>query len=103
MTVGVAKFPWSASGRAMTLGDPVGQTKVIYAPDTTLVLGVAMVGPRAGELIAEGVLAVENGCVLEDLVVSIHPHPTLSETVMEAATTGLARLERQRQKEATKA
>jgi dihydrolipoamide dehydrogenase len=98
-TIGVAKFPWSASGRAMTLADPVGQTKIIYAPDSTLVLGVGIVGPRAGELIAEGVLAVENGNVLEDLVVTIHPHPTLSETVMEASMIGLARLERQRQKE----
>jgi dihydrolipoamide dehydrogenase len=61
-----------------------------------------MVGARAGELIAEGVLAVESGAVLEDLAVTIHPHPTLSETVMEAAMTGISRLERQRQKESAK-
>ena len=96
--VAAAKFPWSASGRAMTLAEPVGQTKIIYDPETTLVLGVGMVGARAGELIAEAVLAIEMGAVLEDLVVAIHPHPTLSETVMEAATAALARLHRQKAK-----
>jgi dihydrolipoamide dehydrogenase len=100
--VGVAKFLWSASGRALTLAEPAGHTKIIFDPATSLVLGVAMVGARAGELIAEGVLAIESGAVLEDLAVTIHPHPTLSETVMEAATTGISRLERQRQKESTK-
>jgi dihydrolipoamide dehydrogenase len=94
--VGAAKFPWSASGRAMTLAEPVGHTKVIYDPETTQVLGVGMVGPRAGELIAESVLAIEMGAVLEDLIVTIHPHPTLSETVMEAATAAMARIERQK-------
>lgn len=94
--VAQAKFPWSASGRAQTLGDAVGQTKVIFDPQTTRVLGVAMVGPRAGELIAEGVLAIEMGAVLEDLVVTIHPHPTLSETIAEAAIAAQARLERQK-------
>ncbi len=97
--VSVAKFPWSASGRAMTLSEPVGSTKVIFCPETTAVLGVGMVGPRAGDLISEAVLAMEMGAVLEDLIVTIHPHPTLSETVMEAAMTGQSRLERQRQKE----
>jgi dihydrolipoamide dehydrogenase len=100
--VGVAKFLWSASGRALTLAEPAGHTKIIFDPSTSLVLGVAMVGARAGELIAEGVLAIESGAVLEDLAVTIHPHPTLSETVMEAAMTGMSRLERQRQKESTK-
>lgn len=97
--VSVAKFPWSASGRAMTLGEPVGSTKIIFCPETSRVLGVGMVGPRAGDLISEAVLAMEMGAVLEDLIVSIHPHPTLSETIMEAAMAGQSRLERQRQKE----
>jgi len=96
ISVSAAKFPWSASGRAMTLAEPVGQTKVLFDPETTLVLGVGMVGARAGELIAEAVVAIEMGATLEDLVTSIHPHPTLSETINEAAITGLARLERQK-------
>ena len=86
----------------MTLADPVGQTKVIYDNETTQVLGVGMVGPRAGELIAEAVVAIEMGAVLEDLVVAIHPHPTLSETVMEASMTAIARIERQRNRETEK-
>ena len=101
--VASAKFPWSASGRAQTLADPVGQTKIIFDPESTQVLGVGMVGPRAGELIAEGVLAVEVGAVLEDLVVAIHPHPTLSETIMEAASSALSRLERQKKRQEAKA
>lgn len=90
-----AKFPWSASGRAMTLAEPQGQTKIIFCPETQRVLGMGIVGPRAGDLVAEGVLAIEAGCVLEDLAVSIHAHPTLSETINEAALTALARIERQ--------
>lgn len=93
-----AKFPWSASGRAMTLAEPVGQTKIIYDPASQRVLGVGMVGPRAGDLIAEGVLAIEMGAVLEDLAESIHAHPTLAETINEAALTALSRIERQSQK-----
>jgi dihydrolipoamide dehydrogenase len=100
--IAAAKFPWSASGRAMTLAEPIGQTKVIYDPETTLVLGVGMVGPRAGELIAEAVMAIEMGAVLEDLVVAIHPHPTLSETVMEAAAAALSRIQRQKGRPAEK-
>lgn len=96
ITVGAAKFPWSASGRAQTLAQAAGQTKVIFDPETTQVLGIGIVGPRAGELIAEGVLAIEMGATLEDLVVTIHPHPTLSETIMEAATAAISRLERQK-------
>ncbi len=96
ITVGAAKFPWSASGRAQTLSLAAGQTKVVFDPESTLVLGVGIVGPRAGELIAEAVLAIEMGATLEDLVATIHPHPTLSETVMEAATAARARLERQK-------
>ena len=64
--------------------------------------GWESVGPRAGELIAECVLAIEMGAVLEDLVVAIHPHPTLSETIMEASTAAIARLERQRNRETEK-
>jgi len=81
----IAKFPWAASGRAATLGRSDGVTKVLVDPETERILGVAMVGHGAGELIAEGVLAMEMGAVIEDLSLTIHPHPTLSETTMEAA------------------
>ncbi|HBO97014.1 MAG TPA: dihydrolipoyl dehydrogenase [Candidatus Omnitrophica bacterium] len=84
-TVTVAKFPWGASGRAMTLNRTDGLTKLILDPDTQRVLGMAVVGPGAGELISEGVLAVEMGSVVEDVKLAIHPHPTTSETIMEAA------------------
>lgn len=90
-----ARFPWSASGRAMTLAEPTGQTKIIFDPETKRVLGLACVGPRAGDLVAEGVLAIEMGAVLEDLAESIHAHPTLSETINEAALSALSRIERQ--------
>ena len=81
----VCSFPWIASGRATTLGDNEGLTKLIIDPETKIVLGMGIVGAGAGELIAEGALAVEMGCVAEDLQLTIHPHPTLSETVMETA------------------
>ncbi len=81
----VAKFPWAASGRAMTLDRTEGMTKVVLDPHTERVLGVGIVGAGAGELIAEGVLAVEMAAVAKDLALTIHPHPTLSETIMEAA------------------
>ncbi len=80
-----AKFPWAASGRATTLDRSDGVTKLIIEPDTQRILGVGICGPGAGELIAEGVLAIEMGANVTDLKLSIHPHPTLSETVMEAA------------------
>ena len=83
--IAVAKFPWGASGRAMTLNRTDGLTKLILDPDTQRVLGMAIVGPGAGELIAEGVLAVEMGSTAEDIKLAIHPHPTTSETIMEAA------------------
>jgi len=85
LTVEVAKFPWAASGRATTLGRPDGLTKLIIDPETERVLGVGIVGSGAGELIAEGTLAIEMGALAADLKLTIHPHPTLSETVMEAA------------------
>jgi len=83
--IAVARFPWSASGRATTLGRNDGLTKLILDPETERVLGVGIVGSGAGELIAEGVLAVEMAALAAALKLSIHPHPTLSETVMEAA------------------
>ena len=81
----VTKFPWGASGRAIALNRPEGLTKVIFDPATERVLGVAMAGPGAGEMIAEGVVTIEMGTVAKDLKLSIHPHPTISETVMECA------------------
>ncbi|HCY75928.1 MAG TPA: dihydrolipoyl dehydrogenase [Ignavibacteriales bacterium] len=81
----VAKFPWAASGRAVTLDRNDGVTKLIVDPDTQRILGVGICGPGAGELIAEGVLAIEMGANVTDLKLTIHPHPTLSETIMEAA------------------
>jgi dihydrolipoamide dehydrogenase len=81
----VAKFPWGASGRAITLDRTDGITKLILDPETETVLGVGLVGPGAGELIAEGVLAIEMGANATDLKLSIHPHPTLTETLMESA------------------
>ena len=81
----IAKFPWAASGRAMTLDRTEGMTKLIFDPQTERVLGVGIVGAGAGELIAEGVLAMEMGALAKDIALSIHPHPTLSETIMEAA------------------
>jgi dihydrolipoamide dehydrogenase len=81
----VAKFPWAASGRAMTVDRTEGMTKLVLDPQTERVLGVGMVGAGAGELIAEGVLAVEMATLAKDIAMTIHPHPTLSETVMGAA------------------
>ncbi len=83
--VTIAKFPWGASGRAISLGRTDGVTKLIVHPESQRVLGVGICGPGAGELISEGVLAVEMGATAQDMAMSIHPHPTLSETVMEAA------------------
>jgi dihydrolipoamide dehydrogenase len=83
--VKVAKFLWGASGRALTLDRPDGLTKLIIEPETERILGVGIVGFGAGELISEGVLAVEMGATARDIADSVHPHPTLSETLMEAA------------------
>ena len=83
--VEIAKFPWAALGRAIAIDRPDGLTKLVIDPATERILGVGIVGSGAGELIAEGVLAVEMAALATDLKLSIHPHPTLSETLMEAA------------------
>jgi dihydrolipoamide dehydrogenase len=83
--VQIAKFPWGASGRAHTLGRPDGVTKLILDPDTEQILGMGISGVGVGELIGEGVLAVDHGLKAKDLAHSIRPHPTLSETIMESA------------------
>jgi dihydrolipoamide dehydrogenase len=85
LPVTVGRFPFVASGRARTMGRTEGVVKVISCPESRRVLGVGMVGPHASELIAEGTLAVQLGATLDDLMVTIHPHPTLSEALMEAA------------------
>ena len=85
VTVQVAKFPWSASGRAMTFDATDGLTKLVIDPATERILGVGITGHGAGELIGEGVLAIEMGATAFDLAAAVHPHPTLSETLMEAA------------------
>jgi dihydrolipoamide dehydrogenase len=81
----IAKFPWAASGRAVTIDRPEGLTKLLIDPKTERVLGVGIVGAGAGELIAEGVLAIEMCALAADIGMTIHPHPTLSETMMESA------------------
>jgi dihydrolipoamide dehydrogenase len=83
--VKTSKMPWRGNGRTLTLGRDDGMTKLIIDPETDRLLGVAVAGPGAGELIAEGVVALEMAAVSEDLRKSIHPHPTLSETLYEAA------------------
>jgi dihydrolipoamide dehydrogenase len=84
-SVQVARFPWAASGRAMTLDRPTGVTKIIVDPESQHILGIGIAGSGAGELIAEGVVAIKMGTTVSDLRLCIHPHPTLSETLMEAA------------------
>jgi len=81
----VARFPWAASGRAVAIDRTEGLTKLVIENRTERILGLGIVGPGAGEMIAEGVLAIEMGANATDLKLSIHPHPTLTETVMEAA------------------
>jgi dihydrolipoamide dehydrogenase len=85
LKVEVAKFPWPASGRAIAIDRVDGVTKLIIDPDTERILGIGLAGAGAGELIAEGVLAIEMGATASDLKLTIHAHPTLSETLMEAA------------------
>lgn len=81
----VVKVPWSASGRAVAMGRTDGLTKLVFEAATGRILGVGLVGPHAGDLLAEGTLAVEMGARAEDLAATIHTHPTLSETLGEAA------------------
>jgi dihydrolipoamide dehydrogenase len=81
----LGKFPWGASGRALTLGRPRGVTKLLVDPDTERILGAGMAGPGAGEIIGMCSVAIEMGAVAEDLGMTIQVHPTLCETVMEAA------------------
>jgi dihydrolipoamide dehydrogenase len=78
-------FPWAASGRSLSMGRKEGITKILADKNTGRILGAGMVGPNAGELIAEAVLALEMGSDMEDISLSIHPHPTLSETFAFAA------------------
>lgn len=85
------KFPFAALGRALTMGETEGFIKVIADAETRVVLGVQIVGPEASTLISEGVLAIEMGATLEDLALSIHPHPTLPEGLMEAAEAALGK------------
>ncbi len=85
IAVEIAKFPWGASGRALTLDRTDGLTKLILEPETHRILGVGIVGHGAAELIGEGTVAVEMGATANDLAAIVHAHPTLSETVMEAA------------------
>jgi dihydrolipoamide dehydrogenase len=81
----VATYPWAASGRAQALGRTEGLTKILFDPETEVVLGVGICGPNAGDLIGEAVLAIEMGATARDLAESVHPHPTLTETLMNAA------------------
>jgi len=81
----IQKFPWVASGRAVSMDRKDGLTKVIADPDSGRILGMGIVGPGAGEMIAEATLAVEMAATVEDIAMTIHAHPTLSETVMETA------------------
>jgi dihydrolipoamide dehydrogenase len=78
-------FPWAASGRSLTLGREDGLTKLLFDPDTHRLLGAGIVGVNAGDLIAEAALAIEMGCEARDLGLTVHPHPTLSETLGFAA------------------
>lgn len=85
LDVDVAKFPWGASGRAMTLNSTDGLTKIIVDKQTQRVIGMGIVGAGAGDMISEGTLAIEMGATVDDIALTIHPHPTLSETIMESA------------------
>ena len=78
-------FPWVASGRALSIGREEGMTKLLFCPESKRILGAGIVGVNAGELMAEAALAIEMGCDVEDLALTIHPHPTLSETIAQAA------------------
>jgi dihydrolipoamide dehydrogenase len=79
------EFPWKASGRAISLDHTEGKTKILADPKTNTVIGIGIVGTNAGDLIGEGMLAIEMGADAEDIGLTIHPHPSLSETVANAA------------------
>jgi dihydrolipoamide dehydrogenase len=83
-----AVFPWSASGRALSMDAATGQTKILFDPDSRRVLGAGVVGTNGGELMAELGFAIEMGADLGDVALTVHAHPTLSETVMLAAELG---------------
>lgn len=85
LNVSVSKFPWAASGRALSMDRTDGMTKLIFDKDTERILGMGIVGVGAGELISEGVLAIEMATLASDLKMTIHPHPTISESIMESA------------------
>lgn len=80
-----ASFPWAASGRALSMGREEGITKLLFSPETNRILGAGIVGVNAGDLISEAALAIEMCCDVEDIALTIHPHPTVSETIMQAA------------------
>lgn len=80
-----ATFPWAASGRALSMGREEGMTKLLFCPETKRILGASIIGVNAGDLIAEATLAIEMSCDVEDIALTIHPHPTLSETIAQAA------------------
>jgi dihydrolipoamide dehydrogenase len=80
-----ATFPWAASGRALSMGREEGMTKLLFCPNTHRILGAGIVGVNAGDLISEAALAIEMSCDVEDIALTIHPHPTLSETIAQAA------------------
>ncbi len=80
-----AEFPWGASGKAIATGQSIGKTKLLFNPDNGKLLGVSIVGAHAGDIISEGALAIEMGADAEDIGLTIHPHPTLSETIANAA------------------
>ncbi|MDF1621737.1 dihydrolipoyl dehydrogenase [Pseudothioclava nitratireducens] len=88
----VASFPWAASGRNLSSGGGDGLTKLVYCPETSRVLGATIVGRNAGELLAECILAIEMGATLEDIALTVHAHPTLSETVAFSAERALGTL-----------
>lgn len=85
INVKISKFPWAANGRALTLDQGTGLTKLIIDTKDDKLLGMGIVGKSAGDMISEGVLAIEMGANAQDLAETVHPHPTLSETIMEAA------------------
>jgi len=84
LNYGTGVFPWAASGRSLSIGRDEGFTKVIFDEDSNRLIGTGIVGPHAGDLIAEAGLAIEMGCDAEDIALTIHPHPTLSETFAAA-------------------